>query len=229
MHCTVIIPAAGRGERFGGDTPKQFLLLRGRPIIVHTVERFLAYPEVDRIIIGVSEEHLEASSALMSDEGWQRVELVIGGATRQETVSRGVAAALRHSCEMVAVHDAVRPFASRRLLREVLSKAAEVGAALPALTITDSIHRVVDDLIAETPDRRAWRTAQTPQCFKVHILTSVLEKAMQQGIEATDEAGAASRLGQKVAVVRGENRNVKITYPEDLAMAEAFFDLWSAE
>lgn len=227
MKCTVIIPAAGRGQRFGGATPKQFLLLNGRAVVWHTIDRFVQHPEVERVIVCVSSDHLQSARSFVDDEAWDRVVVVEGGNSRQESVRLGLEASMRYACTMVAVHDAVRPFFSRALFLSVLSSAEEKGAALPAMVVTDTIHRVLENVIVETPDRREFHAAQTPQCFRTALLSEVLAEARQKGWDATDEAGAVARSGHDVAVLPGEKHNIKITYPEDLMIAEAILATWS--
>lgn len=227
MKCTVIIPAAGRGERFGTTIPKQFLLLGGRPVVSHTIERFLRQPEVDGVILCVSQAHVESSRGFVIDQGWDRVEVVEGGSSRQESVSLGLEAAMKQPCSLVVVHDAVRPFFSPRLFRAVLAAAEETGAALPTMALTDTIHRVREGVVVETLDRSEFHAAQTPQCFRAALLSEVLAEAKQKGWNATDEAGAVALSGHEVAVLPGEKHNIKITYPEDLMIAEAILANWS--
>lgn len=210
MSVAVIIPAAGAGSRFGGDIPKQFRLLGGKPILQRVVERFLAHERVGRIIVAVAE--------MLVDEAKQteRVRFVAGGATRQQSVSN----ALRfvEDEDLVAVHDAVRPFFTYGTFGALLDAAAAHGAAFPGVPVTDTIHLVQDERIVQTPERQLLFAAQTPQCFRTAILRDVLARAA--GDDATDEAGLAARLGYEVRLVPGDAVNFKITRPEDLAMAE---------
>ena len=214
MSVAVIIPAAGSGSRFGGDIPKQFRLLGGKPILQRVVERFLAHERVGRIIVAVAE--------MLVDEAKQteRVRFVAGGATRQQSVSN----ALRfvEGEDLVAVHDAVRPFFNYATFGALLDAAAAHGAAFPGVPVTETIHFVQDERIVQTPERQLLFAAQTPQCFRTAILRDVLARAA--GDDATDEAGLAARLGYDVRLVPGDAINFKITRPEDLAMAERMLE-----
>ena len=226
MRCSVIIPAAGSGTRFGGDTPKQFLELRGRALIVHAVERFLAESSVERIVVCGSPEGVARLEALSA--GWDRVNIVEGGATRRDSVAAGLRS-VGSAADLVAVHDAVRPYFSSRTFQAVLEAASESGAALPAMPVTETIHRAEAGFIAETPDRTHWYGAQTPQCFRAGLLKDVLDRAIADGYAATDEAGAAARYGHRVRIVPGDAMNIKITRALDLLIAEATFDRWDEE
>jgi 2-C-methyl-D-erythritol 4-phosphate cytidylyltransferase len=227
MNCVVIIPAAGSGLRFGGDVPKQFLPLRGQPLIAYAIEKFLREPSVKRVVICVAQDRRTEFERMVVTRGWKTVDVVLGGVSRQDSVFRGLVAASSGSAEFVAVHDAVRPFFTIATFRGVLAAAADCGAALPALPINETIHRVVDNFIVETAERSQWMGAQTPQCFRAKVLQEVLDRARADGFEATDEAGLATHYGYRVRVVTGDPQNLKITRPPDLHAAEANFEEWS--
>ncbi len=221
---TVIVPAAGTGSRFGGTMPKQFIPLSGKPLIQHVIERFLGEASVERVIVAVGDLVPEQVASLAG----ARVSFVAGGKTRQQSVIRGLAEA--RGAELVAVHDAARPLFSLEVFRAVAEAAREVGAALPVIPVSDTIHVMNDDAtVASTLDRRMLGAAQTPQCFRYDILRRVFERATAEGIEATDEAGLAARYGFIVKSVPGDPRNLKITVPEDLALAESYLEQWSRE
>jgi 2-C-methyl-D-erythritol 4-phosphate cytidylyltransferase len=217
----VIIPAAGSGTRFGGDIPKQFQPLAGKPILQHVVERFLLHDDVSQILVAVTEQLLTVVAQGLGD----RVRFVSGGDTRQESVINAFRAA-GDQYDIVAVHDAVRPFFSDETVRAVLAAAAEFGAALPALNVADTIHTTREGFVDLTLDRSSFVLAQTPQCFRYAVLREILERAEREGIEGTDEAGLAAQFGVKVKVVPGDSANFKITRPDDLAMAEALVARW---
>jgi 2-C-methyl-D-erythritol 4-phosphate cytidylyltransferase len=214
MPVAVIIPAAGSGARFGGDIPKQFRLLGGKPILQLVVERFLAHERVSRIVVAVAE--ILVSEAKQTE----RVKFVAGGATRQQSVTNALASIGDE--ELVAVHDAVRPFFGYGTFDALLDAATAHGAAFPGVPVTDTIHLVRDERIVQTPERQSLVAAQTPQCFRTAILRDVLARA--EGDDATDEAGLAARLGYDVRVVPGDPMNFKITRPEDLAAAERMLE-----
>ena len=220
----VIVPAAGAGTRFGGEIPKQFRTLGGKPILQHVVERFLFDDRVLRIVVPVNEMLLE----VVTRDPQDRVRFVAGGTTRQESVTRGLEAAADETA-IIAVHDAVRPFFSYDVFHSAIDAAIEHGAALPAIVASDTIHIVSDDRIVSTPDRRNLFAAQTPQCFRAAILRDVLARASREGDDATDEAGLAAKYGYDVRVVPGDSLNFKITRPEDLVMAERIFAEWGGQ
>jgi 2-C-methyl-D-erythritol 4-phosphate cytidylyltransferase len=220
----VIVPAAGSGSRFGGDIPKQFRTLGGRPLVQRVVERFLFDEGVARVVVPVAEVLLAA----VKQSGGDRVMFVAGGETRLQSVTRG----LEHvgeDVDVVAVHDAVRPFFAYETLHAVVAAAREYGAALPVLPVPDTIHVIENDVIKSTPDRSNLAAAQTPQAFRIEVLRDVLARAAQEGGDATDEAGLAARYGYTVRAVKGDSMNFKITRPEDLVMAERVIAEWGGE
>ena|SRR5438067_270950 len=217
----VIVPAAGSGSRFGGEIPKQFRTLAGKPLLQHVVERLLFDDRVDRVIVPVQETLLSTIGQAPGD----RVRFVAGGETRKESVTRGLDAA-GNDHEIVAVHDAVRPFFSYDVLHAVIDAAIEVGAAFPAIPVADTIHVLDGDKIVSTPDRSTLIAAQTPQCFRREILRDVLSRC---GDDATDEAGLAAKYGYTVKAVKGDSLNFKITRPEDLVMAERILAEWGGQ
>jgi len=219
----VIIPAAGTGSRFGGGpVPKQFQPLAGKPILQHVIERFLLDENVARVIVAV------APPLLATIKNTERVTFVAGGERRQDSVWQGVVEA--GDAELIAVHDAVRPLFSHDMFSAVVAAAREVGAALPVVPVADTIHVMTDHATVEsTLDRTMLAAAQTPQAFRGTVLRDVLERAAREKIEGTDEAGLAARFGYTVKAVPGDPRNLKITVPEDLAIAESYLQQWSAD
>jgi 2-C-methyl-D-erythritol 4-phosphate cytidylyltransferase len=226
MHWTVIIPAGGSGARFGSDVPKQYLPLRGRPLLAHTVGRFTGSEEFSSVIIAASPSWHDFIRELAADERWTNVEVVNGGATRQESVLNGLLQARSAGAEWVAVHDAVRPFFNDVTLRKLLAAALECGGSVPALPATETIHLERDGVVVETPDRSSLMAAQTPQCFRLTLLLESIEHALRDGITGTDEAGVVARYGGTVRIVPGDRTNLKITHADDLEAAERNYDRW---
>jgi len=224
MSVLVIIPAAGAGTRFGTPIPKQFQPLAGKPLVQYIVERFLLSGLVEKIVVAVS----DALLATVKQAPGDRVQFVAGGETRQQSVIAAFNAA-GTEFDVVAVHDAVRPFFRMRTFEALLDAARESGAALPALPITDTIHVTRDGKLSATVDRSNLVAAQTPQVFRYDVLRDALDQALRERFDGTDEAGIAARYGYDVRVIPGDPFNIKITRPEDLAMAEAHFEEWSAE
>lgn len=220
-----IIPAAGSGSRFGATVPKQFLMLAGEPVLRRTVRRFRD-AGVERIVVAIA-SGLE--DAVKSVVGVEKIELVTGGATRQESVAACLRSLPKDESEfdLIAVHDAVRPCFGRAMWDRLVKSALETGAAVPLMTPVDTVHRVHDGHILETPVRETLGLAQTPQLFRALILCEAFRYAGETGLTGTDEAGIVSAAGYPVAAVEGDRRNIKITTPEDLLRAEQTFGEWS--
>jgi 2-C-methyl-D-erythritol 4-phosphate cytidylyltransferase len=222
MSVAALVLGAGRGERLGTDAPKSFVPLLGRPILVHALEALAACPELDRLVPVV------AAADLARLEPW-RAELaaiprlapaVTGGAERQDSVRAGLRA-LPGDVAYVAVHDAARPLVRPADVARVIGVARESGAALLAVRARDTIKRVRGDRVLETPPRDECWAAQTPQVFRRDWLEEALAKAEADGFLGTDDAQLVERLGLPVRVVEGDPGNLKITFPEDVALAEA--------
>lgn len=225
MRVLVIIPSAGSGSRFGGEVPKQYLELGGKPVLQHAVDRFLANPAVAVLVLAVAGDRVEA---MRSDARWSdpRVRIVEGGATRQQSVTRALDAAEGQAIDVVAVHDAVRPFFTSAILQELLDAAEAYGASLPVAPVTDTIHVVADGLVVETLDRSRLGAAQTPQCFRIALLRTLLQRAAAEQFDGTDEAGLAVRYGFEVRAIAGDPMNFKITHARDLERAQNLLSEW---
>jgi len=231
MKVIVLIPAAGLGTRMGsatgkpsGTPRKPFLLLDGVPILIHTLRKFLALPEIHAVYVALRSEDTPAFVPYLEAEGFsKRVELVEGGDNRQESVEnclRRVPA----DTDLVAVHDAVRPFVEIEAIRRVLEVAARVGAAIlgiPAVDTIKQVERVGGDcaVIRATLKREMLVQAQTPQVFRYDVLRRAYEHAVREGFVGTDEASLVEHMGGEVQVVMGSDRNIKITKPGDLELA----------
>jgi 2-C-methyl-D-erythritol 4-phosphate cytidylyltransferase len=214
----VVIPAGGVGTRFGGRLPKQFIKLGGAPILTETVGHFTRHPAVIAIVVAAPEIHVERTRrALARIARKAPVTVVQGGGMRQDSVWLALKATPRDA-EVIIVHDAVRPLITRGLIDAVVS-AAESGAAICALPITETIKRVRQDVVETTLDRSELWAVQTPQAFRAALLREAHEKARRDGVVGTDDAMLVERLGHPVRVVRGLAENVKITTPEDLRRA----------
>lgn len=216
----VIIPAGGSGQRFAGQKKKQFLLLQGKPVLDWSVDLFLSLPEVAQIIVAVPQDAWEE---LKGKKFAPRVSVVVGGATRLESVYRGFQAL--KNCQpndVVLIHDAVRPFLSADLARSVATHTRAKGAVVPALKLTDTIKQVsADSSIEKTIDRNALYGAQTPQGFLHEKLLRAYDKLGFKDERYTDESLLIEAMGDKVFIVEGERENIKITTPFDLNLAEA--------
>jgi 2-C-methyl-D-erythritol 4-phosphate cytidylyltransferase len=217
---TAIIVAAGEGKRFGGEIPKQFLEIAGKPLIIHTLERFEACTEIDEIILILPANQLTYFSALGDRYNLKKLSKVIaGGATRAESVFNGLKAVAPKTAEIIAVHDGARPLVSAAEISATIEKARESGAACLVAPVTDTIKEISGDKILRTVDRSGLRRALTPQCFRFEILRRAFEESSALE-EATDESFLVEQSGVPVSIVEGSVKNIKITHPEDFMIAE---------
>jgi 2-C-methyl-D-erythritol 4-phosphate cytidylyltransferase len=234
MTVAAIIPAAGLGTRMGrpgldkstaersGTSRKQFMLLEGAPILLHTLRKFLASPAVHEIIVALRSEDMDwFREQLRRERPSKPVELVAGGEHRQESVRNGLAQ-VSAGMELVAVHDAVRPFVSVEAIANVIAAAAENGAAILGIPPIDTIKQVHRTTIRSTLPRDRIVLAQTPQVFRADLLRRAYEQAGKDGFVGTDEASLVEHLDVDVTVVLGSDRNIKITRPSDMALARLF-------
>ncbi len=222
MKISAIIVAAGAGIRFGASIPKQFFALGGRPVLAWSLEAFDRSKLISELIVVAPPS--DEGSAIEITEKWVhrvRVKVVPGGSTRQESVKSGLDA-VDPGIEWVAVHDAARPLVTLTQIEAVCFMAREVGAAILAVPVRDTVKVVDEDgLIIRSQDRRRLYLAQTPQVCRKEDLRSAYKLAEVKGIKATDEAGLLEVSGVAVGVVEGSPSNFKITTQEDLKMAEA--------
>jgi len=235
MRVAVIIPAAGLGTRMGrvpaektGTSRKQFMLLEGLPIFLHTVRKFAASSRVSEIVVAVRAEDREWVEGLLREERLERpVRVVEGGETRQQSVEHALAA-VDPSTDLVAVHDAVRPFIDLETIAKVIDEAAESGAAIVGVVQVDTVKQVGKvqaghTRIRATIPRDRLVLAQTPQVFRYDLLKRAFEQARADDFTGTDEASLVERLDMvEVRVVLGSDRNIKITKPSDMELARLF-------
>lgn len=224
-----ILPAAGMGTRMGADSPKQFRLLDGVPVVVFTLRRLAASPLISRFLIATREDEIEALNQRIAAERLSRPFRVLpGGDTRQESVAKALAE-VPHDAELVLVHDAVRPLVTREQVERVIEEARRCRAAILGIPAMDTVKEVKraslpEDvaLITATIPRERIVLAQTPQVFEAGLLREAFARADGDGFTASDEAALVERLGQNVHVVLGSERNLKITRPGDLEIAEFY-------
>ena len=211
-----VIVAAGSSERMGG-TDKMFAILDGKPVIVRVVEIFQACERIDEIVIVLNQQNLEEGKRLAAEAGWSKVKNVCeGGKRRQDSVLNGLNCL--NECDWVVIHDGARPLVTAKLIEDGLDAAGETGAAIAAVPVTDTVKMAADDLtIQGTPPRQSLWAAQTPQVFRYDIITNAYRKLKY---EVTDDARAVELTGGSVGIYQGSNDNIKITLPEDLAVAE---------
>ena len=210
-----------------GTSRKQFMLLDGSPILVHTVRKFAALPRVSEIVVAVRAEDLEwVGGMLARDLAGKAVRVVEGGNSRQQSVGNALNAIAADS-DLVAVHDAVRPFIEAETIDKVLDEAAETGAAIVGVPAVDTVKQVIRGTshvrIRSTLPREKLVMAQTPQVFRYELLKRAFEMARADGFTGTDESSLVERLDVEVSVVMGSDRNIKITKPGDMDLANLYF------
>jgi 2-C-methyl-D-erythritol 4-phosphate cytidylyltransferase len=216
-----IVAAAGQGTRAGGSRAKQFREISGTPIIIHTLRRFEQCAAIGEVLVVVPAGDVAGFLALVEEYGLRKVARVLaGGRTRTESIWRGLQAIRTATANVVAVHDGVRPFVTPEEIDAVVREAERSGAAILAARAVDTIKEVEDGRVVRTPQRaRLWH-ALTPQCFHYELLRRAYEQALAENADATDDSALVERLGASVSVVEGSARNIKITRPEDIALAE---------
>ena len=213
----VLIPAGGIGARLGSRTPKQFLPLGREPILAATLRHFRRHPRVDAVVVAVPAGHVERARRVLGGAG-AVLKVVVGGATRQESVWLALQAA-PPSAAVMLVHDAVRPFLTRALIDALIDAAERDGAAICGLPIAETVKRVRDGRVEATLDREGLWSVQTPQAFRAAVLREAHDKARRDAFVGTDEAMLVERLGHPVRMVPGSADNVKITTADDLRRA----------
>jgi len=216
---SVLVVAAGAGKRFGG--PKQFAYLRGQPVLEWTLERFQAHEAIDDIVLVLPDEQDMKHYRLRYPK---IVDTVRGGDRRQDSVWQGFRLLKGSETGIVLVHDGARPLVSPELIGRVIAAARVLGAAVPVLPVEETVKEVRDGSVVRTLDRTSLVRAQTPQGFLYPLLKRALEAARKDRFQGTDEASLAERAGIPVAAVDGEPRNIKITTPVDIKIAEALLD-----
>ena len=219
--CGAVIVAAGSASRMGG-IDKVMAQLHGEPMIRRTVRAFQNSDAITSIVIVTREDLIRPISALCRDMD-KVVAVVAGGSSRQESVHLGLNA-LPKGTKLAAVHDGARPMISWEVIDRTVRAANTYGAAAPAIPVKDTIKVVQGGLVKETPDRATLQAVQTPQVFDFDLLRGALKKAETDGAQVTDDCSAVERLGMKIKIVEGDERNLKVTTPLDLKIAELLLE-----
>ena len=220
-RCGAVIVAAGSASRMGG-IDKVMAELKGEPMIVHTVRAFEVCDAIAEIVIVTRPDLILPITNLTS--GFDKVTAVVaGGSSRQESVSLGMNA-LSDKCELAAIQDGARPLVTWQLIDRVVRAAHAYHAAIPVIPVKDTIKVCNSALVVSTPDRSTLRAVQTPQVFDFDLLRGALKKAAEDGAEVTDDCSAVERLGMTVRTVEGDERNLKVTTPLDLKLAEMLME-----
>lgn len=229
MKTIAIIPAAGLGTRMGRATAettarKQFLVLGDAPVFIHTIRRFVAAASISEILLAVRTDDREAVEAELAKESFSKpVGLASGGHSRQESV-RNCLEAASGGVEIVVVHDAVRPFVTPELINQIVEQARKDGAVILGVPAVDTVKRVDQRIVHATLPRETIMLAQTPQAFHADLLRRAYTAAEKDGFTGTDEASLIEHLGEDVHVMMGSPRNIKITRPSDLQLAQFYLD-----
>jgi 2-C-methyl-D-erythritol 4-phosphate cytidylyltransferase len=216
-EAVAVVLAAGSGERLGSPTPKAFVGVRGRPMLVHAAGAALACRDIAWVVAAVPGGLEDLAHAMLEPVGAHAV--VLGGATRQASV-RAALGAVPEEVESIVCHDAARPFASPTLFGAVLGALRDADGVVPVVPIPDTVKRIRDGIVVATEPREDLALAQTPQAFRAHALRDALSRAAEAGLEFTDEAGALEWAGYQVRAIPGDPANLKITTLDDLALAE---------
>ena len=220
-YCGAVIVAAGNASRMGG-IDKVMAPIGGEPMVVRTVRNFAQCEAVKEIVIVTRPDLIVPIRDLCA--GFAKVTAVVaGGSSRQESVGLGLAA-LSKKVKLAAIQDGARPFGNWQLIDRVIRAANTYGAAAPAIPVKDTVKEVVGGVVKSTPDRNTLRAVQTPQVFDYDLLRGALQKAKEDGAEVTDDCSAVERMGMSVKIVEGDERNIKITTPMDLKMAQLILE-----
>ena len=227
MKRYLIVVAGGKGMRMGGEMPKQFQLLGGRPVVMVTLEHLHAIDPAMQLILVLPAEHIELWKQLCKEYSFA-VPLILaqGGSTRFHSVQNGLAQVDDMTDALVGVHDGVRPFVSPKVLDECFSRAWVDGAAIPMIDVHDSLRHIVGaDGVTEVVPRDRYRLVQTPQVFKLSVLRKAYEQRFVESF--TDDASVVEALGEKVSGVEGNRENIKITTPFDMLVAKTLIECWT--
>lgn len=225
MRAVALIPAAGMGKRMGAGMNKQYLLLDGRPILAHTLAVFQEASFVDDIYVVIPQAEIAfCREQVVEKYGFAKVrDVIAGGSERQYSVLNGIRALSGYrEDDVVIIHDGVRPFIPTKILKHSIEVASQYDGALVAVPAKDTVKTVEAGVVTGTPPRENIWLAQTPQSFRHGIISAAHEIAAAEGFLGTDDASLVERMGRQVHVVMGDYRNIKITTPEDMLLAETF-------
>ena len=217
--CSAVIVAAGSSSRMGFD--KMLADVGGTPVLVRCMEAFQQAPSISEIVVVTREELVPEVARLCQDFGLTKVTKVIrGGENRTQSARLGTLEAARDT-PLIAIHDGARPFVTVQVIEDAVAQAGKNGAAAPAVPVKDTIKIAKNGLVEQTPDRTQLYAVQTPQVFEASLIRAALQKALDDGVELTDDCAAVERLGMKVVLTAGDERNIKLTTPMDLLFGEA--------
>ncbi len=222
MSVAVIIPAAGSGRRFGGTLPKQYIELAGMPVLAHTLLAFQKAASVDTIVVAAHPDFVDRIWEIADTCGISKLGACVeGGAERQHSIVNALLVESVRACDIVLVHDAVRPFVDEPFISSIVDAARRYGAAVPGLVPKETIKEVdAGHTVVRTHDRPMLRAVQTPQGFRRELLDTAYRQAIDAGFLGTDDASVVEYAGYPVHVAEGRGENIKITTPVDMKLAE---------
>ena len=218
----LIIPAAGSGERLGTTVPKPYLKLADKTILEHTLTQFLQIHGLQSVVVSTSDKYIKQTETILSRLFPDiTTQVVLGGVERQHSIMNALSVISSDDIDLVAIHDAVRPFVDQDSIRNCIELSSKVGGAIVAVSAKDTI-KVSDEgrFVLQTPDRKSLWQAQTPQIFRIDLIKRAYQQAQKDGFLGTDDSSLVEHLGGKVAIVEGNRENFKITYPLDFKLAE---------
>jgi len=219
MTESIIITAGGIGIRMGLDMPKQFIEIKGVPILMHTINRFYCYNSELQIILVLPQAHIEFWNTLIKKHNFKvEHQIVQGGNERFHSIKNGLAVA---TGQIIGVHDGVRPFVSIEVIKNTFKSTPKHKAVIPVINVNESL-RQIDNKNSKAVKRSDYRTVQTPQCFTAELIKKAYEQAYCDSF--TDDASVVECLGQKIYLIKGNNENIKITTPIDLKLAEVLLN-----
>ncbi|WP_313345226.1 2-C-methyl-D-erythritol 4-phosphate cytidylyltransferase [Sedimentibacter sp.] len=223
---SAIIVAAGKGTRMGSEIPKQFLSIGGKTILDTTLYKFEKSNEVDEIILIVSKEDLDYIRSEVADDYKKITCIEAGGSTRTESVYEGIKA-VRKDCGIVLIHDGVRPFISYNLILNCVEGANNYRACIPVIDVVDTVKEITEDgFVNQTMKRSSIKAVQTPQAFEYELISDCYYNAVTEDAVFTDDSSIVEYYGYKVKTIDGLAKNIKITTPQDLRIAEIFASLY---
>ena len=223
MKVTAIVPAAGRGMRMRGDISKQYLPLAGKPILVHTLLALEQCPAIDEVILAVREKEVaHCKEEIVEKFALKKIkEIIAGGERRQDSIYNALKM-IRPNCDLVLIHDSVRPFITEEIILRTIEETKLHGAVAMAIPLTDTIKQGDGEgFVKKTLNRDELWSIQTPQGFKYSLIQKAYSQAYEDGFYGTDDASLVERIEHPVKMVEGSPENIKITTPEDLIIAEA--------
>lgn len=219
MTETIIITAGGIGKRMGSDIPKQFIELNGTPILMHTIQKFYSYKNTIQIIVVLPKNHIDYWNELIKKHNFKiKHQVVKGGKERFDSIKNGLSLA---KGDLIGIHDAVRPFVSVEVIKNCFNNLHKYQVVIPVVSLKESIRQVIGDL-SKSVDRNQYKIVQTPQCF----VRDVILKAYNQPYSNlfTDDASVVEQLNIPIHLINGNEENIKITTPADLAIANLFLN-----